>query len=429
MEDDKKKKRNKKKKNKQTKTTAEDDSAVGLDQNGMSNGKNDCDQANLDNVQNGSLGNADVGPDRHQNNGTDISILTEAEKQQWLQREAILKQTIKQLQNENDSHMQKEAIIEEKIKQLQKENDSHRQQTATLERKLEHLKNVNDSALQKEFTLKEKIQLLKNENDSHLQKEAGLETKILQLQDEKRIILQTEASLEEKIKQLESNKVSWTLAEVVELEESRNSLLIENQQLVENISGLQLQLQSLETDISAKASDELKKHASEREELNSQIEAACVLVDKLITENADLVEKVNELYVKLDRQSSPAGLSSTTGHELMVENAENVIVTNSIAEPGENITAVGLKFETLEVDRAAVVTYDAEPDSGEIVQIPLDDNELRDLEMQAVESDKMEAIPLSDAPLIGAPFRLISFFTSYVSGADLVEKNTLNSRS
>ncbi|XP_012091023.1 protein hook homolog isoform X3 [Jatropha curcas] len=428
MEDDKKKKRNKKKKNKQTKTTAEDDSAVGLDQNGMSNGKNDCDQANLDNVQNGSLGNADVGPDRHQNNGTDISILTEAEKQQWLQREAILKQTIKQLQNENDSHMQKEAIIEEKIKQLQKENDSHRQQT---------------------FTLKEKIQLLKNENDSHLQKEAGLETKILQLQDEKRIILQTEASLEEKIKQLESNKVSWTLAEnttketiarmniditklrmqVVELEESRNSLLIENQQLVENISGLQLQLQSLETDISAKASDELKKHASEREELNSQIEAACVLVDKLITENADLVEKVNELYVKLDRQSSPAGLSSTTGHELMVENAENVIVTNSIAEPGENITAVGLKFETLEVDRAAVVTYDAEPDSGEIVQIPLDDNELRDLEMQAVESDKMEAIPLSDAPLIGAPFRLISFFTSYVSGADLVEKNTLNSRS
>lgn len=34
------------------------------------------------------------------------------------------------------------------------------------------------------------------------------------------------------------------------------------------------------------------QHASEREDLNSQIEAACALVEKLITENADLVEKV-----------------------------------------------------------------------------------------------------------------------------------------
>lgn len=34
------------------------------------------------------------------------------------------------------------------------------------------------------------------------------------------------------------------------------------------------------------------QHAAEREELNSQIEAACALVEKLITENADLVEKV-----------------------------------------------------------------------------------------------------------------------------------------
>ena len=36
----------------------------------------------------------------------------------------------------------------------------------------------------------------------------------------------------------------------------------------------------------------LVQHASEREDLNSQIEAACALVEKLITENADLVEKV-----------------------------------------------------------------------------------------------------------------------------------------
>lgn len=41
-----------------------------------------------------------------------------------------------------------------------------------------------------------------------------------------------------------------------------------------------------------KVYDGLIQGASE-EELNSQIEAACTLVEKLITENAELVEKVS----------------------------------------------------------------------------------------------------------------------------------------
>ncbi|KAJ0089391.1 hypothetical protein Patl1_31576 [Pistacia atlantica] len=63
-------------------------------------------------------------------------------------------------------------------------------------------------------------------------------------------------------------------------------------------------------------------------------------------------------------------------------------------------------------------------DSGEIVQIPLDDNEVQDLESQAGEMDEKTAVPLSDAPLVGAPFRLISFVAKYVSGADLVENSS-----
>jgi hypothetical protein len=53
----------------------------------------------------------------------------------------------------------------------------------------------------------------------------------------------------------------------------------------------------------------------------------------------------------------------------------------------------------------------------------LDDNEVPDLEMQAAETDyKSGAVPLTDAPLIGAPFRLISFVAKYVSGGDLVNR-------
>ncbi|XP_065852322.1 uncharacterized protein [Euphorbia lathyris] len=454
MEDfDKKKRRNKKKKNKQTKTT--EDLAVGADQNGATNGNNEHSQAIslATEAPNGAPQNAVVVDfDRHEDNGTDISVLTEAEKEQWLQREAILKGTIRQLQLDNDSRAQIEAILEEKIKLLQMENDSVRQKQASLEEIINKLRNTNDSTLQKEVTLKETTTQLKNEIDLHTQREAVLERKIVQFQSEKELCLQKEAgleeklqhlenekallgikvaNLEEKIKLLESDKDSLTITDtaaretivsmnvnitrlrmqVVELEESRKSLMKENQQLMESMSGLQLQLQNLETSIaSTNTLDEMKKHASEPEDKDSQIEAACALVNKLITENAELIEKVNELYM-LDRQRSAAGLSSLAGSDDMLGNAEITSENLSVSESGE------YKLETLEVE--AVV----EGESGEIVQIPLDENPLQDLEVQAGENDdKPQAVPLSDAPLTGAPLRLISFFAKYVSGADLVNK-------
>ncbi|XP_065852323.1 uncharacterized protein [Euphorbia lathyris] len=433
MEDfDKKKRRNKKKKNKQTKTT--EDLAVGADQNGATNGNNEHSQAIslATEAPNGAPQNAVVVDfDRHEDNGTDISVLTEAEKEQWLQREAILKGTIRQLQLDNDSRAQIEAILEEKIKLLQMENDSVRQKQASLEEIINKLRNTNDSTLQKEVTLKETTTQLKNEIDLHTQREAVLERKIVQFQSEKELCLQKEAGLEEKLQHLENEKallgIKVTAAretivsmnvnitrlrmQVVELEESRKSLMKENQQLMESMSGLQLQLQNLETSIaSTNTLDEMKKHASEPEDKDSQIEAACALVNKLITENAELIEKVNELYM-LDRQRSAAGLSSLAGSDDMLGNAEITSENLSVSESGE------YKLETLEVE--AVV----EGESGEIVQIPLDENPLQDLEVQAGENDdKPQAVPLSDAPLTGAPLRLISFFAKYVSGADLVNK-------
>ena len=37
----------------------------------------------------------------------------------------------------------------------------------------------------------------------------------------------------------------------------------------------------------------LEQEVSEKEVLNAQMEASCALVEKLVAENADLVEKVN----------------------------------------------------------------------------------------------------------------------------------------
>lgn len=61
-------------------------------------------------------------------------------------------------------------------------------------------------------------------------------------------------------------------------------------------------------------------------------------------------------------------------------------------------------------------------ESGEIVQISLDESDITVATSATSVPEIGEAVPLTDAPLIGAPFRLISFVARYVSGADLVQK-------
>ncbi|XP_052303691.1 uncharacterized protein LOC7472488 isoform X9 [Populus trichocarpa] len=435
MEEEKKKKRNKKKKNKQnnhgnsnSNQAAEDDVSVDH-HNNNNNGQNHGNENDNQVIEVSSNGDAvdveDFNTHNDKPNGVapQSSILAEAEKQWWLQREVTFEETIKQLQDENDSHIQKEATFEDTIKQLKTENDLH---------------------MQKEAGLEMKIMQLQREKDFWFLKEAGLEEKLNLLLDEKAALGLKLASLEEKIGQLDSEKDSWAVSEnttkeivgrmniditslrmqVVELEYSRNSLVKENQQLKESVSDLKLQLQNVETQqsISSANTSELGKNDAEKEDLNSQIEAACALVDKLITENAELVEKVNELYIKLDQQKAAASLSSSAGSDVILRNSELANGTPPMSESSES--ALGLKSESLDADPpAAVLPQSSEPDAEEIVQIPLDDNEVPDVEMQA--EDK-SGVPLTDAPLIGAPFRLISFVAKYVSGADLVSKDDSN---
>ena len=64
----------------------------------------------------------------------------------------------------------------------------------------------------------------------------------------------------------------------------------------------------------------------------------------------------------------------------------------------------------------------------ETVPVSVNPNGEIDVESQVVVGEEEEAsggVPLVDAPLIGAPFRLVSFVARYVSGADLAEKKQL----
>jgi len=140
------------------------------------------------------------------------------------------------------------------------------------------------------------------------------------------------------------------------------------------------------------------------------------------------------LCVELDRPDTEIKLSEVTGPDGLTEfvkpsEAESSEVT-SISVPEldslEKTLVVNDNSDSIHVEHARDLQL-VPDDIEEIVQIPLDDNDVRDLQQQDtknVEND--DAVPITDAPLIGAPFRLISFFAKYVSGADLVSQNSSN---
>ncbi|XP_024934879.3 binder of USO1 and GRH1 protein 1 isoform X9 [Ziziphus jujuba] len=443
MEDEKKKKKNKKKKNKQTKNVAEEvvvgrGETSSVDQN-HSNGKDDQGQVSEAADVRNDVHDVDADLHRHQPNGTECSTLAESEQQQWLQRVATLEEIIKQLQTEKDMHIQREATFEDAVKQLQDENNSHLQKAASLEMKIRQLQDEKDSLLQKEVGLEEKINRLTDEKITWDLKEASLQERIKHLEGEKDSLMLKEDITKESIANL-NHDIARLRVQVLELEESRNNVLQENQQLV---AQLQLQIKDFETISSTQPSDEVTKQPSELEDLNSQVEAACALVEKLITENADLVEKVNELYVELDRHTAIARLSSTASAPdpmspvtTSVPDPLSPIKENTVSisiQKSDSVEGIPVKEERngiskTDSDHADEILKSSTSDaSSEIVQIPLEENAVRDLELQVAETDTEAVVPLSEAPLIGAPFRLVSFVARYVSGSDLVNRNSFDS--
>ncbi|KAL1084090.1 hypothetical protein V6Z11_D09G241600 [Gossypium hirsutum] len=433
MEEEKKKKRNKKKKNKQGKATEEDVDQI--QNNNVTNGQNSGNALDLDTHQpNGALPNS----------AEEMIKELQKENELHVQKEATLQERIQHLQHENESHLQKKALLEETINQLRNEFDSHLKKEASLEAAIQQLQYERELHVQKVAGLGINIVGLQNEKEFWFQEKASLEEKISQLRDEKAGLHLKGATLEENVRQLEKEKESWIVTQsstkeaisslnrditrlkmqVVELEESRNSLLQENQQLTENISSMQLHSQNLERNSTSDSqSEDVEKQAAGNEDLKSQIEAANVFVDKLMMENAEHVEKVNVLYAMLEQQSKAAEhskvIDTTNSVPRSLENG-SILVPKLDSLEASPITNGKIESENVDGQPAAPLPQNVESkDLGEIVQIPLDDTDVRDLESQATGTEE-NAVPLTDAPLIGAPFRLISFVARYVSGADLV---------
>ncbi|XP_074311936.1 uncharacterized protein LOC141647588 [Silene latifolia] len=427
MEDDKKKRKNKKKKNKQQhqqqqKPVAEDTSSNAgetssqdhnhVEERSYTNQASGVVNGGLDDLVNSTV---EEKGRRNDSNDTLGVVLADTEKQKWLQEEARLREMVKQLLYEKDSYLQREADLVSRIKQLQCENDSWHQKEASLEQKISCLIQEKADVSLEEVKLREKIR--------HIEKE-------------KFLLVENENSSKELFAALNDENTRLK-KQVLDLEGAQNRLSQENNQLLGNISTLESRIQDLEKSLTSAISPaEGQKDASEKEDLNAQIEAAFELVEKLVMENADLVEKLNELYMELERRKVVPEATS-------VEVFDDVAVTDLIPGPSKDFSSLSTStkhFETvpigneqkvsddMDLENANVVRHSSDATvSGEIVQIPLDENEVQDIEVQSFSQERDdEGVPITDAPLIGAPFRLISFVAKYVSGADLVNGNSSN---
>ncbi|XP_028764444.1 BICD family-like cargo adapter 2 isoform X3 [Neltuma alba] len=492
MEEEKRRKKNKKKKNKQSKAVvdgvvAAEQSASG-DQNLVNNGKDEHSQLSEDTDEQSTIAYSNRQPP----NGKECINLTvqgDSGNQQETEREArinlaISEEIVRKLRNDDDMLVQKEVISEETIKKLKEENNvliqkeamsvgtirnvkeenaMHIQKEATLEEAINRLRTENDLLAKEQDTLEMRMAQLQSENDSLLQIKAGLEEKTNQLLNENSVLGLKVESLVERINHLErdisisferekstketvsylNDDISRLQSQVAELEVCRNTLLLENQELKENLSGLQTKIWNLEKTISSfSLNASAKDYASENEDFKSQIEAAQVLVEKLVAENAELVEKVNELYVERDLPSAAVELSGASGTDGLDESAKPDTAAVALPESEEHISmSIGELNSSGEApveDKSSTVNAahtggvissfpSASEDSGEIVQIPLDDNDVRSPEsLAARDVEQDDEVPLTDAPLVGAPFRLISFVAKYVSGADLVNQSSSN---
>lgn len=437
-EEKKKKKKNKKKKNKPNKIT---DNVPGgarepdhHDQNHVGESREDT--AETAEMQDNDAAKIDKDLDK------DLSIkppteptLLEGDQQYWMDREAIFEEKIKQLEKEKELHTEKAASFEEKIKQLESEKEVYAESECKVEERITQLENENIIHIRKVASLEEKTLLLQkekdvllhrvsvleaqisqlwNEKDSWLQKEVRLEETIKQIEEERDILIEKENLMGEAVSKLNADNV-FLQTQVKELEELQRSCVLENQLLKETVTTLQSQIhvhvKSANIPYSSSAGNLVNELCIN--ELHQQ--GGPGKQDPLSSNSGPMALNVESSYYSYNNTDS-----STIDHE--ITSAEDSLVKPTQILPESEDTTQSKDGSNDGTD----INLSDEIESSEIVQIPLEDDDAvaATTESESISGDENAEVPLSDAPLIGAPFRLFSFVARYVSGADLVDKSS-----
>lgn len=477
MEDEKKKKKNRKKKNRQNKFMDDTTNGIGdsgnTDHNHSSAQDHQSHASETTEVQS-KVPKIDVDVENRLSDGVEGVVLEETvetsqrennppTEQQvaleetsiglqndlsaYVQKEASLEETSTELLNDNDEHSKEEDILDEKIKRLQEESEIHLHKEAVMESKLLELEKEKDCWLHRQIHLEEEFSHLVGKTDSLLSKEVSLVEKFKQLEMERDLWLEKENSTGETMASLNGN-VSRLQAQVMELEESRNFLLHEIQRLGETISGLQIQVENLEKHAAIRSSataDTVFLKPDPQGVENNYFPAAASESIVGITEqveNADSTPKIMEtppsftdqinisqdVVIQGERNIADDLMEKDTAHAInsLPESSASTSLPVKTIESFEDVAFQSESEDHRNIDAKDAILVSNSPygnGTNEIVQIPVDENHVVGSTLQPQLYEEKTDIPLSDSPLIGAPFRMVSFFARYVSGADLVNKS------
>ncbi|KAG1338927.1 putative ninein [Cocos nucifera] len=159
---------------------------------------------------------------------------------------------------------------------------------------------------------------------------------------------------------------------------------------------------------------------------------ADAFIQKPDSGNGELAGKMTEQRIQPNQHAASAEHSSPmlnhemsqtgTSTDYMLQYDEQI--QPSVGIQGRFSTSNGVEDSVADpgVRLAQPPGLDEPRTSDDIASVPLDEIQIHEEDLQGRKNiEKPPEVPLSDAPLIGAPFRLISFVAKYVSGADLVK--------
>ncbi|KAM0867218.1 hypothetical protein ACQ4PT_042142 [Festuca glaucescens] len=303
--------------------------------------------------------------------------------------------------------------LHNKINQLEDEKSLWLQKVNMMESELEKLHNKVGYHAQDEVLLEEKLNNLQNGYNMLVKKEEVLDNKVKCIEDVNGVLTHQETSLKERLNGLE--EINKALQEQVKvLDEASKTTVEENQRLVISVDELESRLQTLEAKI-ALTEASMTKEAPENEVMD-QTDLAGSLLHKQ-TGPTTMISKGNELIAERGLNSP---LTVTLDNFPISSYANNHEDGTSGHFPEATSSNGG---DEILIDVDARQGFDEPRTTGEIVPVPLDDIQIHEDGPQppgsAIDTDE---VPFTDAPIVGAPFRLISFVAWYVSGADLVNQ-------
>ncbi|KAJ1297275.1 hypothetical protein BS78_01G364300 [Paspalum vaginatum] len=265
-------------------------------------------------------------------------------------------------------------------------------------------------------TMEGELEKLHSKVDFHAQNEVLLEEKLNSLQSGYDVLIKKEAVLKERLSGLEETNKAL-LVQVKVLEEASNNTFEENQMLVKRLDQLDARLQALEAKAALSEAPMIGKVLENKG--MGQVDLASSLLHEqtagLTEDNKQIAKRdlISSLEITPDNicgqiNNSPSNAYACNHPEETLIPFPEVATNNSIV-PGR-----GYVNEH---------RFDGPGTTEEIIPVPLDDIQIHEDDPRQTGADnEIDEVPFSDAPIIGAPFRLISFVARYVSGADLVNQ-------